>query len=82
MPCWLVRVPTAQYMAPELFRSEPFSAKTDVYAFGLMWYEILSGEGTPRPPSPTRHRSGGPCEDPSRRKPWLGVAGCASDGAV
>ena len=32
------------YMAPELFRGQPHSKATDVYAFGIIMWEISSGE--------------------------------------
>ena len=35
---------TLLYMAPEQIRSQPVSAATDIYAFGLILYEMLSGQ--------------------------------------
>jgi serine/threonine-protein kinase len=35
---------TLVYMAPEQVRSQPVSAATDIYAFGLIFYEMLSGQ--------------------------------------
>ncbi len=37
---------TPEYMAPEQARAEPVDARVDIYAFGLIAYEMLSG---PRP---------------------------------
>jgi eukaryotic-like serine/threonine-protein kinase len=34
---------TPQYMSPEHFRSEPISAKSDVFALGLVLYEACTG---------------------------------------
>ncbi|HEX2692219.1 MAG TPA: alpha/beta fold hydrolase [Kofleriaceae bacterium] len=34
---------TPRYMAPELWRGEPATAQSDVYALGLLLYELLSG---------------------------------------
>ena len=35
---------TAAYMAPELLEANIFTQKTDVYAFGLIIWEVLTGE--------------------------------------
>lgn len=34
---------TPLYMSPELWRGEPATRRTDLYAFGIMLYELLSG---------------------------------------
>lgn len=31
-------------MAPEVMRQEEFNEKADVYSFGLILYELISGE--------------------------------------
>jgi serine/threonine protein kinase len=37
-------VGTLEYMAPELFDSGEFSVQSDIYALGIVLYEMLSGE--------------------------------------
>lgn len=35
---------TVQYMAPEVIKSDHFNTKADVYAFGILMYEIIVGQ--------------------------------------
>ena len=35
---------TAAYMAPEVISSDHFNTKADVYAFGILMYEVIGGK--------------------------------------
>lgn len=35
---------TYVYMAPEVIRSEPYTEKCDVYSFGIILNELITGE--------------------------------------
>jgi serine/threonine protein kinase len=37
-------VGTLDYLSPEMFRSEPIEALTDIWAFGVMLFEMLTGQ--------------------------------------
>ena len=36
-----------RYMAPEVFRHEPYNQKVDVYAFGMILFQLTSADGLP-----------------------------------
>ena len=55
-------VPAAYYLAPELLRGGPPSVEGDVYAFGIVMFEVLSppplrGERMPRHPTGPNYRA-------------------------
>lgn len=33
---------TLQYMAPKIIRNEPYNRKADVYAFGILMFEVAT----------------------------------------
>lgn len=35
---------TARWMAPEVLRNEPSNEKADVYSFGVILHELMTGE--------------------------------------
>lgn len=59
---------TLGYLAPEVLRGEPAMSASDVYAFGVVAYESLTGQ---RPSAAT---NGAAAVRPSVLAPWLGTA--------
>ncbi len=44
---------TVEYLAPEQIRGEPADVRSDLYAFGAVLYQMVSGRGPRRAESPT-----------------------------
>ncbi|MGA7410326.1 MAG: protein kinase [Bryobacteraceae bacterium] len=58
---------TAAYMAPELWKGERASTASDIYAMGVILYELASGHKPPEPP----HTESAPAVDLTRKPPPL-----------
>ena len=67
---------TPNYMAPEQARGEPVDARSDVYSFGILIYEVLTGTLPFQAPTLTavllKQMTEAP-EPPSLRRPELGL---------
>ena len=55
---------TASYMAPEQVRGEPADARTDIFAFGAVLYEMISGQRAFRRETPAETMTAVLKEDP------------------
>ena len=68
-------VGTFAYIAPEQLEGKPFSTASDVYSFGLVWFEMLTGELPFKPSSspalPALERLTRPVPAPSSKNPLV-----------
>ncbi|NXT25223.1 M3K12 kinase, partial [Syrrhaptes paradoxus] len=48
---------TVAWMAPEVIRNEPVSEKVDIWSFGVVLWELLTGGGRPCPPRNSKPRN-------------------------
>jgi serine/threonine protein kinase len=66
-------VGTFAYIAPEQLEGKPFSTASDVYSFGMVWFEMLTGElpfnPTSSPALPAHERLTRPVPAPSSLNP-------------
>src|SRR5260370_774042 len=68
-------VGTLAYMAPDQLEGKPYSTASDVYSFGLVWFEMLTGELPFKPRSSpavtTLDRLTKPVPAPSSKNPSI-----------
>lgn len=68
-------VGTLAYMAPEQLEGQPYTTASDVYSFGLVWYEMLTGElpfkARSSPAVTTLERLTKPVPTPSSKNPLV-----------
>jgi serine/threonine protein kinase len=68
-------VGTLAYMAPEQLEGQPYTTASDVYSFGLVWYELLTGElpfkARSSPAVTTLERLTKPVPAPSSKNPLV-----------
>jgi len=68
-------VGTFAYLAPEQLEGEPHSIASDIYSFGVVWFEMLTGElpfkSRPSPALTTLDRLTRPVAAPSSKNPTI-----------
>ena len=68
-------VGTLAYMAPEQLEGQSFTTASDIYSFGLVWFEMLTGElpfqGRSSPTVTTLERLTKPVPAPSTKNPLV-----------
>jgi tetratricopeptide (TPR) repeat protein/predicted Ser/Thr protein kinase len=67
---------TPGYMAPEQIHGKPVDARTDVYALGMVWWEMLAGRApfvSDNPIATLMMHSKDPLPTPSSARPGCGV---------
>jgi serine/threonine protein kinase len=72
---------TPEWMAPEILRNEPSDEKCDVYSYGVVLYELVTGLEPWHSLNPMQVRRQGGGSGPWAREPGAGVRGAWQSGA-